>query len=104
MKIITAVWLSVPADLRDDWLIGGGGGMGGSAGMGDVDGAVEDALPLEQGVRELVHWWNLKHFPEAMGADPGLLEAEADFFARELERMGVEKGEEEGLMEEMVLG
>ena len=28
MKIITAVWLSVPAELRDDWLSGGGGGMG----------------------------------------------------------------------------
>ncbi|KAK0972463.1 Factor arrest protein 11 [Friedmanniomyces endolithicus] len=101
MKIITAVWLSVPAELRDDWLSGGGGGMGGSCVIGDVDGTVEDALPLEQAVRSLTHWWNVRNFPEMMGVSKGMLEEEADFFARELGRMGVPEGEEEGAMEEM---
>ena len=66
MKIITAVWLSVPAELRDDWLIGGGGGLGG-AGPGDVDGTVEEALPLEQSLRALTHWWNVRHYADRMG-------------------------------------
>ncbi|KAK5120080.1 hypothetical protein LTR85_006561 [Meristemomyces frigidus] len=86
MKIITAVWLSVPAELRDDWLSGGGGGMGGAC-VGDVDGTVEDALPLEQSLRALTHWWNVRGFPEVMGVEPGLLEEEMEFFGRELARM-----------------
>ncbi|KAI7110815.1 hypothetical protein KC352_g36109 [Hortaea werneckii] len=91
MKIITAVWLSVPAELRDDWLSGGGGGVGG-AGVGDVDGSVEDAVPLEQGMRGLVHWWNVRNFPEVLGVEPGVLEQEVDFFTRELEKMGFVDG------------
>ncbi|RMY60307.1 hypothetical protein D0863_11633 [Hortaea werneckii] len=91
MKIITAVWLSVPAELRDDWLSGGGGGVGG-AGVGDVDGSVEDAVPLEQGMRGLVHWWNVRNFPEVLGVEPGVLEQEDDFFTRELEKMGFVDG------------
>ncbi|TKA24127.1 hypothetical protein B0A50_06867 [Salinomyces thailandicus] len=96
MKIITAVWLSVPAELRDDWLSGGGGGMGGQC-VGDVDGTVEDALPLEQGLRALTHWWNVRGFAEVMGVDRGVLEAEGEFFGRELEKMGFGEGGEEGL-------
>lgn len=99
MKIITAVWLSVPAELRDDWLSGGGGGMGGAC-VGDVDGTVEDALPLEQSLRSLTHWWNVRNFSQAMGVEEGLLEEETDFFARELERMEMLRGEiggEEGV-------
>lgn len=99
MKIITAVWLSVPAELRDDWLSGGGGGMGGAC-IGDVDGTVEDALPLEQSMRALTHWWNVRHFREAMGVDEGLVrEEEVGFFERELEKLDVARivlGEEEG--------
>ncbi|KAF2478650.1 hypothetical protein BDY17DRAFT_349694 [Neohortaea acidophila] len=103
MKIITAVWLSVPAELRDDWLSGGGGGMGGAC-VGDVDGTVEDALPLEQSLRALTHWWNLRNFPEVMGFDTKLLEEEmeVDYFTRELEKMdlGREGGEGEFLGDE----
>lgn len=86
MKIITAVWLSVPAELRDDWLMGGGGGVGG-AGVGDVDGTVEDAVPMEQALRALTHWWNLRSFPDVMGLEKGLDEEEMDYFTRELEKM-----------------
>ncbi|KAG8625907.1 hypothetical protein KVT40_006308 [Elsinoe batatas] len=96
MKIITAVWLSVPAELRDDWLVGGGGGMGG-AGSGDVDGTVEEALPLEQSLRALTYWWNCRGYPEVM--ERGVGREERGFFERELERMegwvGLEEGEEE---------
>ncbi|GAB7365041.1 hypothetical protein MBLNU230_g5822t1 [Neophaeotheca triangularis] len=89
MKIITAVWLSVPAELRDDWLSGGGGGMGGQ-GTGDVDGTVEDALGLEQGIRSLAFWYNVRNFGREMGVKRDEVEAEGEgFFARELERMGV---------------
>lgn len=100
MKIITAVWLSVPAELRDDWLSGGGGGMGGAC-VGDVDGTVEDALPLEQSLRALTHWWNVRNFPDVMGVDKGMLDEEMDYFTRELEKM--ELGREEDLGEEQGL-
>lgn len=86
MKIITAVWLSVPAELRDDWLSGGGGGMGGAC-VGDVDGTVEDALPLEQSLRALTHWWNVRNYPDVMGIDQSMLDEEMDYFSRELEKM-----------------
>ncbi|KXT17366.1 hypothetical protein AC579_3881 [Pseudocercospora musae] len=96
MKIITAVWLSVPAELRDDWLSGGGGGMGGAC-VGDVDGTVEDALPLEQSLRALTHWWNLRNFPDVMGVEDQtkFFEEEMDFFARELEKMEIGREQEE---------
>jgi len=100
MKIITAVWLSVPAELRDDWLAGGGGGMGGG-GYGDVDGAAEDAVPMEQALRALTHWWNMQGYKEEMGWGKGLGGEEMGFFERELERMGLL--EEEGTGQEMVL-
>ncbi|KAK5172600.1 Factor arrest protein 11 [Saxophila tyrrhenica] len=96
MKIITAVWLSVPAELRDDWLSGGGGGMGGG-GYGDVDGAAEDAVPMEQTLRALTHWWNVQWYREEMGMGRGLGGEEMGFFERELERMGL-GGEEGGEM------
>ncbi|KAI5210859.1 hypothetical protein AUEXF2481DRAFT_32090 [Aureobasidium subglaciale EXF-2481] len=101
MKIITAVWLSVPSELRDDWLSGGGGGMGG-AGPGDVDGTVEEALPLEQSLRSLTHWWNVHHYPDKMGVDRKLVTEEQDFFARELEKMDLGRMEEE-MMEESLI-
>lgn len=103
MKIITAVWLSVPADLRDDWLQGGGGGMGG-AGPGDVDGTVEEAVPLEQSLRALTHWWNVRTYPAAMGVEKEVLAEEQDFFAKELEKLDFGRGDEdpfeEGLLDE----
>ncbi|EME47887.1 hypothetical protein DOTSEDRAFT_42198 [Dothistroma septosporum NZE10] len=103
MKIITAVWLSVPAELRDDWLSGGGGGMGGAC-VGDVDGTVEDALPLEQSLRALTHWWNVRNFPDVMGVEKGMMEEEMDYFTRELEKMESVAREEEMVAEEQGLG
>lgn len=101
MKIITAVWLSVSSELRDDWLSGGGGGMGG-AGPGDVDGTVEEALPLEQSLRSLTHWWNVRNYPEKMGVDKKLVAEEQDFFSRELEKMDLGRMEEEMLEESLM--
>ncbi|KAK4633042.1 Factor arrest protein 11 [Fulvia fulva] len=103
MKIITAVWLSVPAELRDDWLSGGGGGMGGAC-VGDVDGTVEDALPLEQSLRALTHWWNVRNFPDVMGVEKGMIEEEMDYFTRELEKMDCVVRDENMANEEHGLG
>ncbi|KAI9831989.1 MAG: Factor arrest protein 11 [Phylliscum demangeonii] len=76
MRVITAIYLNCRPEFRDDWLAGS-----------DVDAEVEEALPLEQALRALTHWHNLKRYPDEMGADPGVLKAEQDFFVRELERM-----------------
>ncbi|CAL3966151.1 unnamed protein product [Diplocarpon coronariae] len=86
MRVITAVYLHCRPELRDDWLAGS-----------DVDAEVEEALPLEQALRALTHWHNIKRYPAQMGADTKLLEEEHDFFVRELERMEfVEDGYDDG--------
>jgi hypothetical protein len=86
MRVITAVYLHVAPELRDDWLAGG-----------DVDAEVEEALPLEQALRALTHWWHCVEYPEQMGSEESLLEGEMDFFTRELDKMnwGLEDGAEE---------
>lgn len=86
MRVITAVYLHCRPELRDDWLAGS-----------DVDAEVEEALPLEQALRALTHWHNVKRYPEQMGADTKLLEEEHDFFVRELEKMEwIDEGGGEG--------
>lgn len=82
MRVITAIYLHCRPELRDEWLCGG-----------DVDGVVEEAVPLEQAGRSLVHWWHLRNFREVMEGKKdsgGNVEGEEeyDFFARELEKMG----------------
>lgn len=89
MRVITAVYLHCRPELRDDWLAGS-----------DVDAEVEEALPLEQALRALTHWYNVERYPKEMGADTVMLSEERDFFVRELERMvwvgdGSGNGEEE---------
>lgn len=76
MRVITAVYLHCRPELRDDWLAGS-----------DVDAEVDESVPLEQALRALTHWFNLKRYPEGMGARVGVLEEEQDFFRRELEKM-----------------
>lgn len=94
MRVITAVYLHVGCKLRDEWLAGG-----------DVDGVVEEAVPVEQGWRALVHWWHLREYRDEVegtklrerdkedgrGDEVGVEDGEKDvydFFARELEKMG----------------
>ena len=60
--------------------------MGGAC-VGDVDGTVEDALPLEQSLRALTHWWNVRNYSDVMGIDQSMLDEEMDYFSRELEKM-----------------
>ncbi len=76
MRVITAVYLHCRPELRDDWLAGS-----------DVDAEVEEALPLEQALRALTHWHNLKRYADKMGTDQGILEEEQDFFVKELQKM-----------------
>ncbi|OJJ43836.1 hypothetical protein ASPZODRAFT_169125 [Penicilliopsis zonata CBS 506.65] len=79
MRVITAIYLYCRPELRDDWLAGS-----------DVDAEVEEALPLEQALRGLTHWWHLRQYKDVMGGDEraALMETERDFFTRELEAMG----------------
>ena len=76
MRVITAVYLHCRPELRDDWLAGS-----------DVDAEVDESVPLEQALRSLTHWFNLKRYPESLGAKPGVLGEEMDFFRNELEKM-----------------
>lgn len=74
-----------------------------------MDGVVEEAVPLEQAGRGLVHCWHLRNYRAVMEGKErregeGEEVAEEDnFFARELEKMGwgvggmgLAEGEEEG--------
>jgi hypothetical protein len=83
MRVITAVYLLCRPELRDDWLAGS-----------DVDAEVEEALPLEQALRALTHWHNIKRYPQQMGADVKILEEEHDFFVRELDKLDFGAGED----------
>jgi len=91
MRVITAVYLHCRPELRDDWLAGS-----------DVDAEVDESVPLEQALRSLTHWHNLKRYPESLGAKPGVLEEEQDFFRNELEKMdwGEEPAANEGDLEQ----
>ncbi|KAG9255330.1 uncharacterized protein F5Z01DRAFT_49079 [Emericellopsis atlantica] len=80
MRVITAVYLHCRPELRDEWLAGS-----------DVDAEVDSALPLEQALRSLTHWRNLRRYPEKIAPRIGrkLREEQGDFFGRELERLNV---------------
>lgn len=81
MRVITAVYLHVRPELRDEWLAGS-----------DVDAEVDSALPLEQALRSLTHWFNVRSYPDKMASDDGLRTAyreEQGFFTRELEKLGM---------------
>ncbi|KAL4872084.1 hypothetical protein BDV12DRAFT_6144 [Aspergillus spectabilis] len=79
MRVITAIYLYCRPELRDDWLAGS-----------DIDAEVEEALPLEQALRGLTHWWHLRQYKHIMGGDESatMMDEERDFFVRELEAMG----------------
>lgn len=63
MRVITAVWLSIRPELRDDWLSGG-----------DIDVVVDESVAREQAIRGLVHWWHLRRYWDVVGppGTPGL--------------------------------
>ncbi|KAJ6259728.1 hypothetical protein Dda_5366 [Drechslerella dactyloides] len=79
MRVITSIYLYCRPELRDDWLA-----------AQDVDSDVEEAMPQEQALRGLTHFYNLHHYPQSMtlmGFDPNLLADERNFFTRELEKI-----------------
>jgi hypothetical protein len=59
MKVITAIYLNLRPDLREDWLSGG-----------DVDAEVEESLPQEQALRGLVKYYNASRFSPPVAAGP----------------------------------
>lgn len=86
MRVITAVYLHCRPELRDEWLAGS-----------DVDAEVEGALPLEQGLRSLTHWRNVRRYPDRIAADiRTAMREEQDFFTRELEKLDVNWGDAGG--------
>lgn len=84
MRVITAVYLHCRPELRDEWLAGS-----------DVDAEVDSALPLEQALRSLTHWLNVRRYPDKIAADiRTAMREEQDFFSRELEKIDVGWGDE----------
>lgn len=79
MRVITAVYLHCRPELRDEWLAGS-----------DIDAEVEEALPLEQALRSITHWFNVRRYPDEMATEVrDALKEEQDFFVRELEKLEV---------------
>ncbi|KAI0552622.1 hypothetical protein F4679DRAFT_534837 [Xylaria curta] len=79
MRVITAVYLHCRPELRDEWLAGS-----------DVDAEVEEALPLEQALRSLTHWFNVRMYSDQMAPEiRAALRNQQDFFRRELERLEI---------------
>ncbi|KAI0525568.1 hypothetical protein F5B22DRAFT_590487 [Xylaria bambusicola] len=79
MRVITAVYLHCRPELRDEWLAGS-----------DVDAEVEEALPLEQALRSLTHWFNVRQYPDKMAPEIKVaLRNQQDFFRRELEKLEI---------------
>jgi hypothetical protein len=77
MRVITAIYLHCRPELKDEWLAGS-----------DVDAEVDAALPLEQALRSLTHWLNLRRYPDKIAPDiRAAMRDEQDFFSRELEKL-----------------
>ncbi|KAI8286623.1 hypothetical protein K4K60_000265 [Colletotrichum sp. SAR11_57] len=90
MRVITAVYLHCRPELRDEWLAGS-----------DVDAEVDSALPLEQALRSLTHWFNVRRYPDKIAVElRAALREEQDFFTRELEKLDMnwaDVGSDEGV-------
>lgn len=83
MRVITAVYLHCRPELRDEWLAGS-----------DVDAEVDAALPLEQALRGLTHWLNLRKYPGRIAPEiRTAMREEQDFFTRELEKLDMNWGD-----------
>lgn len=79
MRVITAVYLHCRPELRDEWLAGS-----------DVDAEVEEALPLEQALRSLTHWFNVRTYPDQMAPEIKIaVRNQQDFFRRELDKLEI---------------
>lgn len=92
MRVITAVYLHCRPELRDEWLAGS-----------DVDADVDAALPLEQALRSLTHWANLRRYPGRIAPEiRSAMREEQDFFSRELDKLDInwsELGDDSNLSE-----
>ena len=89
MRVITAVYLHVKPELRDEWLVGlhdastaaavgvatngmqqgGAGGQPNGTGVGvggGAEGDVDEAVPMEWALRGLTYWWMKRCYPDIM--------------------------------------
>ena len=104
MRVITAIYLHCRPELRDDWL----------AGMHDtnVEGEVDEAVPLEWALRGLTFWWQRRCYGDVLrsgeigGGQGGVVveDEERDFFQRELDAMGWGLAAQQGQGEEVAFG
>ncbi|KAF9998801.1 Factor arrest protein 11 [Entomortierella chlamydospora] len=60
MKVITGIYIYCRSNLRDDWISGA-----------DVEKDLEDALPAEQQLRNMIRHYHDRVHPNALIADPG---------------------------------
>ncbi|RKF55169.1 putative required for hyphal anastomosis [Golovinomyces cichoracearum] len=79
MRVITAIYLHCRPELRNDWLANC-----------DINADIEDALPLEQALRSLTHWYNINNYPGQMGINSEQFKNEYDFFIRELDKLYIQ--------------
>ncbi|KAG0199764.1 Factor arrest protein 11 [Mortierella sp. GBA30] len=64
MKVITGIYLYCRSNLRDDWISGA-----------DVERDLEEALPAEQQLRNLIRHYHDRVHPNALVPDPGAAQA-----------------------------
>ncbi|KAG0361878.1 Factor arrest protein 11 [Gamsiella multidivaricata] len=60
MKVITGIYIYCRSNLRDDWISGA-----------DVEKDLEDALPAEQQLRNMIRHYHDRVHPNALVSDPG---------------------------------
>lgn len=85
MRVITAVYLHVRPELRDEWLVGlhdasaaaaagasvaggsgAGPGVGGTGAGAGGDAEIDEAVPMEWALRGLTFWWMKRCYPDVM--------------------------------------
>lgn len=66
-----------------------------------MDNEVDQALPLEQALRSLTHWFNVRRYPDKMAPEVRqALREEQDFFVRELEKLDLTSWVGDGMEDE----
>ena len=83
MRFITSVYMTIRPELREDWLT-----------TGDIEAEVEDAQPQENALRAMIHYYNVRRYPEEMASTGRgeLEEVEVRWFRYLMEDMTLSNG------------